>query len=47
VSGNKFTYSFKPTKKGKWRFVAKYAGGAVGYTNYAASTSGVKTVKVK
>lgn len=47
VSGNKFTYSFKPTKKGKWRFVAKYAGGAVGYTNYAASASGVKTVKVK
>jgi photosystem II stability/assembly factor-like uncharacterized protein len=47
VSGNKFAYSFKPTKKGKWRFVAKYAGGAVGYTNYAASTSAVKTVKVK
>ena len=26
ISSGSYRYSFKPTKKGKWRFVAKYSG---------------------
>ena len=47
VSGGGFTYSFKPTTKGSWRFTATYSGGVVGPTTYAASASGVKGVSVK
>ncbi|MDO8266202.1 MAG: YncE family protein, partial [Moraxellaceae bacterium] len=47
VKNGKFSYSFKPTKKGKWRFVAKYSGGVVGVTTYGSSKSAVKNVRVK
>jgi hypothetical protein len=42
-----YSYRFKPTKKGSWRFVAKYSGTWDGSAGYAASKSGAKTVKVK
>ena len=45
VSGE-FTYSFKPTIKGKWRFVATYSGGVLGPSRYLSSKSGVKSVTV-
>ncbi|MEI8083589.1 MAG: hypothetical protein WCI74_17270, partial [Actinomycetes bacterium] len=47
LSGGAYKYSFKPRYKGKWCFVATYSGGAVGYANYAGSTSATKNVKVK
>ena len=47
VRGGKYSYSFKPTLKGKWRFVAKYSGGVVGATTYKASKSATKSVTVK
>ena len=43
VMNGSFTYSFKPTAKGSWRFVAAYAGSS----SYGASKSAIKTVKVK
>jgi len=43
VVNGSFRYSFKPTVKGSWRFVARYSGGG----GYASSTSRTKTVKVK
>jgi predicted secreted protein len=42
-----YSYSFKPTKKGQWRFVAKYAGTWDGAAGWGASTSAAKAVKVK
>ena len=42
-----YRYSFKPTKKGKWRFVAKYSGTWDGSTGWAASKSAAKNVRVK
>jgi Leucine-rich repeat (LRR) protein len=42
-----YSYTFKPTKKGKWRFVAKYPGAWSGWTRYVNSDSTVKNVKVK
>jgi len=42
-----YRYSFKPTQKGKWRFVAKFLGTWDGTSGYAASKSGVKNVQVK
>jgi len=46
LSGGRYKYTFKPTKKGTWRFVATY-GGSVGSTAYEASKSATKTVRVK
>jgi hypothetical protein len=42
-----FSYSIKPSGKGKWRFVATYQGAAVGLTSYLKSKSPVKVVIVK
>ncbi len=42
-----YSYSFKPTKKGQWRFVAKYAGTWDGVAGWGASTSAAKAVKVR
>lgn len=42
-----YTYRFKPTKRGHWRFYAKYAGTWNGSTGWRASKSGVKNVRVK
>jgi len=42
-----YTYGFKPTKKGPWRFVAKYAGTWDGATGWGASKSATKAVTVK
>ena len=47
VVGGKFTYSFKPTAKGSWHFVASYSGGILGPTTYLPSKSGTKGVTVK
>jgi hypothetical protein len=47
VVRGEFKYSFKPTKKGSWRFVATYSGGSVGTTTYTASKSAKRTVKVR
>ncbi len=47
VSSGSYSYSFKPTKKGKWRFVAKYSGGVIGTTTYTASDSSTRGVRVK
>jgi hypothetical protein len=46
VSGGTYRYSFKPTKKGTWRLVAKYTGGRIGPDSYKASSSRTKSVKV-
>jgi hypothetical protein len=46
VNGS-YRYSFKPNKRGSWRFVAKYWGSWNGATGYSASKSGVKTVRVR
>lgn len=42
-----FSYSFKPTLRGKWRLVAKYGVHTVGTTTYTSSKSAVKNVTVK
>jgi hypothetical protein len=47
VSSGSYGYSFKPTKKGKWRFVAKYSGDVIGTTTYTASNSSTKGVRVR
>jgi parallel beta-helix repeat protein len=47
VVGGAYSYSFKPTARGSWRFVASYSGGTIGWTVYQPSKSGVKGVKVK
>jgi hypothetical protein len=46
VAGS-FSYKFKPTRKGKWRLVAKYGTCTLGTTTYTPSKSGVKTVTVR
>ena len=45
--GGRFTYSFKPGYRGKWRFVAKYSAHTVGTTTYVSSKSATKSVTVK
>lgn len=47
VRAGQFAYTFKPRARGKWRFVAKYAGGSVGNTTYRRSVSASKLVIVK
>ncbi|MDR3687466.1 MAG: G1 family endopeptidase [Coriobacteriia bacterium] len=47
VVNGKFSYSFKPGYRGKWRFVARYSGGVVTSTTYLSSKSLVRTVQVK
>jgi hypothetical protein len=42
-----YRYSFKPTKRGAWRFVAKYSGVWDGATGYAEAKSKVKNVRVR
>jgi hypothetical protein len=46
VSGA-FKYSFKPTSRGSWRFVAKYSGGLTSKSAYKSSKSATKSVTVK
>jgi hypothetical protein len=46
-STGRFAYSFRPTVKGSWRFVATYSGGKVGTTTYKTSKSAVKGVRVR
>ncbi len=47
VVRGRFAYSFKPASRGRWRFIASYAGGVVSYTTYKASKSAARTVRVK
>jgi Leucine-rich repeat (LRR) protein len=47
VVNGTYSYTYKPTKKGKWRFVAKYPGALSGWTRYVNSGSTVKNVKVR
>ena len=47
IKSGKFTYAFKPTVKGSWRFRAVYAGKTVGTKVYTASKSAIKSVTVK
>jgi hypothetical protein len=42
-----FSYSFKPSYRSPYRFVATTPGGANGATTYTVSSSGAKTVKVR
>jgi hypothetical protein len=42
-----YRYSFTPTKKGTWRFVASYSGGETASVSYRPSASRFKSVKVK
>jgi hypothetical protein len=46
VSSGKYRYSFRPTRRGSWRFCAVY-GGASGATVYASSRSGYRYVRVR
>jgi hypothetical protein len=43
----RFTYRVKPSKKGTWRFVARYSGSETGAVSYSASSSSAKSVRVK
>jgi hypothetical protein len=45
--GGKFAYRFTPGARGRWSFVATYAGGTVGSATYRGSTSVAKRVRVK
>jgi photosystem II stability/assembly factor-like uncharacterized protein len=47
VTNGSFSYTFKPTARGSWHFVARYAGSVVGATTCLASKSSTRTVKVK
>jgi cell wall-associated NlpC family hydrolase len=47
VSGGRFGYSFKPTARGTWRFIATYAGAVVRATTYLSSKSVGTFVKVR
>jgi photosystem II stability/assembly factor-like uncharacterized protein len=47
VVNGSFSYTFKPTARGSWRFIARYAGSVVGSTTCLASRSSTRTVKVK
>jgi hypothetical protein len=47
VVGGKFSHSFKPAYRGKWKFVATYSGGRIGLQIYRGSKSITHTVKVK
>ena len=47
VKNGSYTYTFKPTVRGSWRFVARYSGSVVGSTTCRPSKSATKTVKVK
>jgi hypothetical protein len=42
-----YRYTFKPSKRGLWRFAARYSGNWDGTTGWAASRSGYKNVRVK
>ena len=46
VVNGTFSYSFKPTHTGKWRFTAGYSGGVVGLTTYKSSKSSTRGVAV-
>jgi hypothetical protein len=46
LSSGKYSYRFKPNKRGSWRFYAIYQG-ATGATTYAKSRSGYKGVRVR
>jgi len=46
VVAGKYRYSFSPSKKGRWRFVAQFHAHTIGTTTYAGSKSIVKSVKV-
>jgi hypothetical protein len=46
VSGGRFSYTFKPGSRGKWRFVATYSGGSDAATAYLGSKSAAKAVRV-
>ena len=47
VIGGRFSYTFKPKSRGKWRFVASYSGSVVDGTRYGSSRSGIKSALVK
>jgi len=47
VARGRFTYSFKPTARGRWRVVATYLGSAAGSITYMPSKSAAKGVTVK
>ena len=47
VASGTFSYSFKPTVRGSWRFVATYSGSVTGSTTYKSSKSAVKTMNVE
>ena len=47
VVNGSYRYTFKPSRKGSWRFVATYSGGVSGITTYNGSRSGTKGVRVK
>lgn len=47
LASGKYSYRFKPTKRGSWRFYAIYQGATVGTTTYAKSRSSYKGVRVR
>ena len=47
VTGGRFSYTFRPTVRGKWRFVATYGGATGATTAYTGSKSAAKGVRVK
>ena len=47
VRSGAYFYTFRPTRTGKWRFIASYSGGVVGATAYTPSKSANKDVLVK
>ena len=42
-----YRYSFRPTKRGTWRFIARYSGGETVSASYQASKSVARNVRVR
>jgi hypothetical protein len=47
LRGGRFSYSFRPSKRGKWRISVTFGGSTAGVTKYLPSKSGIKNFVVK
>ena len=47
VTAGRYSYAFKPGYRGRWRFVARYSGGAFEYITYTPSRSGFAYTRVR
>jgi uncharacterized protein YkwD len=47
LSAGNYSYSFKPKRRGSWRFYATYAGGYANLVSFSAAKSNTRYVRVK